>query len=663
MSTSNLAYLENSGSAGRQIAQSDWVSHPLGPIPCWSPVLHTALSIMLSSGFPSCIAWTDQLHTLFNDSYQNLLDNRAETLQGASISEIWPEIADIAVSVFSQAFAGETMFFEDMSLPIARSGRVGPNYFTFSVSPIRDEQGLVCGVLATVIETTEKVLALARHKDAEERYHLSLESGNMGTWSVDPETGVTVMDKRFAGLFGVAPDVAERGASLEYFTSIIHPDDRANVVAAVNQAVQNNASYDIDYRTVPESGKTVWVSAKGRMFMDAQTGKRRFAGIANDITSRKEADLALRQADRRKDEFLAMLAHELRNPLAPIVSAAQMLAVVADNPSQVRHLGQIVTRQANHMTSLVTDLLDVSRVTSGLVKLVSERLDIRQVVDESIEQVMPFVEAKRHKLKLSSSVRSALVMGDRKRLVQVFTNLMQNAAKYTPDGGEISVEIEANGERLEVYIQDNGIGMDADLIPFVFDLFTQARRSSDRAQGGLGLGLALVKSVVALHDGEVQAQSDGRGRGSTLTVSLPLIEALPHELAEEMHNQSVPPKPLKMLVVDDNVDAADLLAMFLETSGHNVVVQYSSADALEKAAVEKYDVFLLDIGLPDMDGNELARRLRTSPQSAHATLIAVTGYGQEYNRESSIAAGFDYYFVKPANPKLLVELLAEINPA
>jgi PAS domain S-box-containing protein len=663
MSTSNLAYLENTGSAGRQIAQSDWDLHPLGPIACWSPTLHTALSIMLSSGFPSCIAWTDQLHTLFNAPYRELLANRAETLQGTSISQIWPEIADEAVSIFSQAFAGETMFFEDMSLSIARAGRVGPNYFTFSVSPIRDEQGVVCGVLATVIETTEKVLALARHQDAEERYRLSLKAGHMGTWSVDPETGVTVMDEHFASLFGVTPDVAEQGASLEYFTRIIHPDDRANVIAAVTQAMQDGTSYDIDYRTLPETGKTVWVSAKGHMFTDLETGKRRFAGVATDITSRKEADLALREADRRKDEFLAMLAHELRNPLAPIVSAAQMLAVVADNPAQVRHLGQIVTRQANHMTSLVNDLLDVSRVTSGLVKLVSERLDILKVVDESIEQVMPLVEAKRHKLTLSSSVRSALVMGDRKRLVQVVTNLMQNAAKYTPDGGEITVAIASKGERIEVSIQDNGIGMDAELLPFVFDLFTQERRSSDRAQGGLGLGLALVKSLVALHDGEVRAVSDGLERGSTFTVSLPVLAALPHEPLSEIRSMSLPPKSLKMLIVDDNVDAADLLAMLLETSGHEVVVQYSSADALEKAAAEKYDVFLLDIGLPDMDGNELARRLRASSQSAHATLIAVTGYGQEYDKDSSIAAGFDYYFVKPANPKLLINLLAEINPA
>ena len=576
---------------------------------------------------------------------------------------LWPEVADAVVSICSQALAGDSMFFQDMSLPITRGGHTGPNFFTFSVSPIRDEQGIICGVLGTVIETTEKVLALARHQEAEERYRLSLEAGRMGTWSVDPDTGMTVMDERFADLFGVGHDVAKRGASLEHFTQIIHPDDRAKVLAAVAQAMQDGAAYDIDYRTTPQEGKTAWVSAKGHMFIDAESGKRRFAGVASDITARKETELALREADRRKDEFLAMLAHELRNPIAPIVSAAQMLAVVANDGAKVRHLGQIIARQANHMTSLVSDLLDVSRVTGGLVKLESERLDIRQVVDESIEQVMPLVETKRHKLTLSSSVRSALVMGDRKRLVQVVTNLLQNAAKYTPDEGEISVTIEAGDERIEVTVQDNGTGISAELLPFVFDLFTQERRSSDRAQGGLGLGLALVKSLVSLHGGEVVVRSAGPGHGSSFMVSLPLLAALPEDPLSDMGSLSVSRQPLKLLVVDDNVDAADLLAMFLESSGHEVVVQYNSTDALEKAAVEKYDVFLLDIGLPGMDGNQLARRLRASSQSAHATLIAVTGYGQEYDKESSIAAGFDYYFVKPANPKLLVELLARINPA
>lgn len=663
MQTAKFSFLDNTDGVGREIAQYDWAAHPLGPIAHWPAALRTSLSIILNSGFPSYVAWSSQLHTMFNGPYRELMTGRPSTLQGATMGALWPEVADTVVSICSQAFAGETMFFQDMALPITLGERAGERVFTFSVSPIRDEQGVIVGVIGTVIETTEKISALARYQDAEERFRLSLESGNMGTWSVDPETGVTMMDKRFATLYGVTTEIAERGTSMDYFTRMIHPEDRDNVIEAVRRAMQDGTSYDIDYRTLPGTGNTVWVSAKGRMFTDAQTGKRRFAGIATDITSHKEANLALQQADRRKDEFLAMLAHELRNPLAPIVSAAQMLSIVADNPTQVRHLGQIVARQAEHMNSLVTDLLDVSRVTGGLVKLVRERLDIRQVVDESIEQVMPFMDAKRHKLTLSSSVRSALVMGDRKRLVQVVTNLMQNAAKYTPEGGEISVSIDADGERLDVSIQDNGIGMDAELLPFIFDLFTQERRSPDRAQGGLGLGLALVKSLVALHNGQVHARSDGRERGSTFTISLPLIEALPHESAAEMHTPSVPPRSLKMLVVDDNVDAADLLAMFLETSGHKVVVQYSSADALETAAVEKYDVFLLDIGLPDIDGNELARKLRASSQSAHATLIAVTGYGQEYDKESSIAAGFDYYLVKPANPKLLVNLLAGISPA
>lgn len=284
MPTADLAFLLNAGAgaAGRQIAQFDWANHPLGPIAGWPPALRTALSVMLSSGFPSFIAWTADLHALFNGPYQALMEGRPDAAQGTMMGALWPEIEETVVSICSQALAGESMFFEDLPLPINRGERTGPNFFTFSVSPVRDEDGVVRGVLGTVIETTEKVQALARHQEAEERYRLSLESGRMGTWSVDPYTGVTVMDERFASLFGVADDVAERGASLEHFTRIIHPDDRAAVLAAVTQAMQDGAAYDIDYRTVPEAGKTVWVSATGRMFTDAESGKRRFAAATRN---------------------------------------------------------------------------------------------------------------------------------------------------------------------------------------------------------------------------------------------------------------------------------------------------------------------------------------------------------------------------------------------
>ncbi|QBE66411.1 hybrid sensor histidine kinase/response regulator [Pseudoduganella lutea] len=665
MLTPDFAFLDHAGSAGRQIAQNDWSTHPLGPITGWPPALRTALSMMLSSGFPSYVAWTDRLHTLFNEPYSELMAERPNALQGMSIGALWPEVADAVVSICSQAFAGETMFFQDMSLPVTRSGCTGPNFFTFSVSPIRDHQGEICGVLGTVIETTEKVLALARHREAEERYRLSLEAGRMGTWSVDPDTGVTIMDERFASLFGVTPDVAEQGARLEYFTQIIHPDDRDNVIAAVSQAMQNDAAYDIDYRTVPKIGRTVWVSVKGRMFTDVQSGKRRFAGVATDITSRKEAELALRNADRRKDEFLAMLAHELRNPLAPISAAASILRMRTLDPKHVAVTSEVISRQVAHMTNLIDDLLDVSRVTRGLVTLAIAEEPLGGIINDAIEQATPLMRAKGQRITLQLAAEPVVVCGDKKRLVQALSNILNNATKYTPDGGHILLATTFKAARVQIDVTDTGVGMDPNFTSRAFELFSQAERSSDRASGGLGLGLALVKSLVELHQGTVSAFSAGIGKGSTFSLILPCLlerEVKPDStLYDDAAHRGMP--SLRIMIVDDNQDAALMMAMLLEAASHEVIVKHSAKAALEHFAVARPDVFLLDIGLPEMDGNTLARHLRAQPETANAVLIAVTGYGQEHDRKATQAAGFNHHLVKPLDSDHLLRLLADIAQA
>jgi PAS domain S-box-containing protein len=662
MPTTDFAFLDNAGAAGRQIAQADWDTHPLGPMAGWPPALRTALGIMLSSGFPSYIAWTPQLHTLFNGPYLELMADRPGALQGVAMGALWPEVADAVVSICSRAFAGESMLYQDMPLPITRGGRTGPNFFTFSVSPVRDEQGVICGVLGTVIETTEKVLALARYQEAEERYRLSLESGRMGTWSVDPDTGVTVMDERFASLFGVAHDVAERGASLEHFTQRIHPDDRTGVVAAVTQAMQDGAGYDIDYRTVPEAGKTVWVSAMGRMFTDAQSGKRRFAGVATDITGRKEAELALREADRRKDEFLAMLAHELRNPLAPISAAAALLRMRTLDQDRVALTSEVIGRQVAHMTHLIDDLLDVSRVTRGLVTLEMAEVPLGGILTDAVEQATPLVRAKNQRIALQLAPEATVVCGDKKRLVQVLSNILNNAAKYTPDGGHILLATTVSATHVRIDVTDNGIGMDPAFASRAFELFSQAERSSDRASGGLGLGLALAKSLVELHHGTVSAFSAGMGTGSTFSLVLPRLarrgDRESGSLSDDAARQGA--APLRIVVVDDNEDAALMLAMLLEAVGHEVTVEHAARAALAHSAAARPDVFLLDIGLPEMDGNALARRLRAQPETAGAVLIAVTGYGQEHDREATRLAGFDHHLVKPLDTGYLLELLASV---
>lgn len=379
-------------------------------------------------------------------------------------------------------------------------------------------------------------------------------------------------------------------------------------------------------------------------------------------SERARAEAALRDADRRKDEFLAMLAHELRNPLAPIGAAAELLQMVKLDEARVRQTSQIIGRQVEHMTGLIDDLLDVSRVTRGKVELDRAPLDTNHILTDAVEQVSPLVGARKHRLMLDLSPNVILVSGDKKRLVQVVSNLLTNAAKYTPEGGTILIKTTARENLIQIEVTDNGIGMDQELVQYAFELFAQAERTSDRSSGGLGLGLALVKSLVELHGGTVTCFSEGVSKGSTFTVSLPRLLETPKQVDHSRAGEPLQPRhePLRVLVVDDNVDAAVMLTMLLQAAGHEVLVEHSAYKALERAKAKQPQVCLIDIGLPELDGNQVAQRLRDLPETANTVLIAVTGYGQDSDRENALAAGFDHHLVKPVDMKRLAAILNKI---
>jgi signal transduction histidine kinase len=381
-----------------------------------------------------------------------------------------------------------------------------------------------------------------------------------------------------------------------------------------------------------------------------------------DVTARKQAEIALREADRRKDEFLAMLAHELRNPLAPIATAAELLRHANLSPERMQRTSEIIARQVGHMTSLVDDLLDVSRVTRGLVKLNWSQVDLHAVLAAALEQTRALIEARQHRLSIDAPQQPLPLRGDATRLVQILSNLLNNAAKYTPEGGHIALSVQVADGGYTVCVADDGIGIAPELLPRVFDLFTQAERSPDRSQGGLGLGLALVKSLAELHGGAVAVESAGPGRGSRFSVTLPAAPAAAASLPPA-DRKAPPPRELALsvLIVDDNADAAQMLALLLESAGHRVAVEYDAHAALRRAAEQAPQVCLLDIGLPAMDGHALARRLRALPGMDQALLIALTGYGQECDREESQAAGFDHHLVKPVDSRALLELLADMH--
>ncbi|TXG01617.1 hybrid sensor histidine kinase/response regulator [Massilia arenae] len=387
----------------------------------------------------------------------------------------------------------------------------------------------------------------------------------------------------------------------------------------------------------------------------------RIRGMAE--RERNEALQALRLADERKNEFLAMLAHELRNPLAPISTAASLLrSVYASDPDRVRRTSDIIARQVDHMVHLIDDLLDVSRVTRGMIELKRERVDLRQVVGAALEQVQPLLDARRQRLRTGLPDSGVLVEGDAKRLIQVLANLVNNAAKYTPEEGNVHVSLRIEGAQAVLAVRDEGIGIAPDLLPDIFGLFTQARRTPDRAEGGLGLGLALVRNLVELHGGRVRADSAGPGQGSTFTVTLPRVED-----ASAVVSASAPTAPARrargartssVLVVDDNADSAASLALLLEAQGYGVDVEHAPAPALRRVLEEPPDACILDIGLPDMDGRELARRIRAGLGERTPLLIALTGYGSDADRQAALDAGFDHYLVKPANIQQLEALLA-----
>ena len=380
-----------------------------------------------------------------------------------------------------------------------------------------------------------------------------------------------------------------------------------------------------------------------------------------ELESRRVAEGKLRDADRRKDEFLAMLAHELRNPLAPISMAAQILKIGPVNPARLQQTCAIIDRQVLHMTCLLDDLLDVSRVTGGMVVLAQDLLDLRAIVDQALEQARPLINAREQRLMLKLPGAEAMVHGDGTRLVQIVTNLLNNAAKYTQPGGDIGITLDLHADTVMLTVRDNGTGIDAALLPHVFDLFIQGERSSDRAQGGLGLGLALVRSLAERHGGSVRALSAGRGQGSQFEVTLPRADAGARAPGASAQLPADDAAAMNILIVDDNEDAAHTLAMFLEAHGHRVRVAFRGASALAMAGRDAPNMLLLDIGLPDMDGYELARRLQAETDTRHSSFIALTGYGRSEDRALSREAGFAHHLTKPVNPVELEKLIASIS--
>jgi PAS domain S-box-containing protein len=485
-------------------------------------------------------------------------------------------------------------------------------------------------------------------RSGEEQLKIFLAKANMFTWDIDIATSKATLSDNAAAVLGARPQDLAQGFAA------VHPQDEERHRRLVGRTLESRGHYTDEIRIVrADDGQVRWLEVRGRVVCDPGGAPTRLSGISFDITERKAMEQALREQDRLKDEFLAMLAHELRNPMAPIRSAVELIDLLQPADERVRRAVGIVDRQVQQLSRMVDDLLDVSRINRGRIELDRQPVDLSAVVSAAVEAAEPAIRQRRHEL----SVRSGLpiiVFGDAARLQQCLVNLLANAAKYTDPGGRIEIELAQDEAGAVVRVADNGAGIAPDLLPHVFELFVQSDRTLDRSLGGLGIGLSVVKRLVEMHGGAVGARSDGVGRGATFEIRLPLADTA---LLERDAKPEPPAAPCKVLVVDDNRDAAESLALVLEACGHAVRVAFGSEEALAVAPAWRPDLVLLDIGLPGMDGYEVARRLRAEPALSEAELVALTGYGQPSDRQRAREAGFSHHLVKPAPLEEIQRLL------
>jgi PAS domain S-box-containing protein len=518
----------------------------------------------------------------------------------------------------------------------------------------RDEL-LLCQLARLAAQALDSVRLRTRLSEQDERLLLALEAASLGTWEHIPSTHATFWDARSKAMFGYGPDDALGYAE---YTAALHPEDTEYVFAGIAKAVDPAGPGEcaLQYRIRSRDGSERWVEAHGRCVFSDQGVPLRINGTLLDITARKQAEDALRESSRRKDEFLALLGHELRNPLAPIRTALVLMRERA--PELLVREREVIERQVLHMIRLVDDLLDLARISRGTIALKLEAVNVATIVGRAVEMASPLFEERGHRLEISVA-DGLLVEADAVRLSQVIANLLTNAARYTPVGGRIAVRGRRDGERVLLEVEDDGIGIDEGELSSIFAPFFQSRRASDEKQGGLGLGLSLVGDLVRLHGGSVAARSAGVGRGSCFSIDLP--RATRHEQRVDVSREVVV-KALgrTVLVVDDNEDAAELLAQLLRLRGYQVRVAFDGPDALKIAAEFQPESAVVDLGLPVMDGCELGARLRAQLGPA-LRLVALTGYGQPEDRARTQQAGFDAHFVKPVDPSDLHAALLNLK--
>jgi signal transduction histidine kinase len=691
------------GEMSALIRATDWSKTPLGPLEQWPRSLVSYVDLIKELPSPAIIFWGPEQTQIYNEGYAAIMGPRHPLYFGARYKDCWPETYPLIYPWMRKVLDdGAAVEVDKAQITLTRYGFNEECYFSFTFSPLRDDDGKVAGILQPVFEVTSDVLS-ERRAAMLQQLEPNVDTRDAAAEAIAalsanpndiPFSMIYLWDERRNALelAAVSRNLDGRDDCIDRLTKIaraaydassareveplgtlingeglgpwpeppraalflpLGPPDTHSGRGVIAFGISARLHFDAKYRRFLQlvAGQVARAIASQRVLQNA---RERATLLEREQAARAEAEVA----NRAKDEFLAMLGHELRNPLAPILTALQLLELKA--PDVAVREREIMNRQVHHLVELVDDLLDMSRIARGKIALDNETIELAEVAAAAIETASPLLEQQRHTLEVKMPGKGLCVRGDRRRLAQIVSNLLTNAAKFTPAQGTITISGRRDGDEAIISVRDTGIGIDPDILPHVFELFAQGRQPLHRSQGGLGLGLSIVRSLVEMHGGSVTAESAGKGRGTLMMVKLPCVQgAEPPKSAGDRKAVTKPASPLNVLIVDDNQDAANLLVDALSEFGHAVIAAHDGPSALEIAEAEPPDVAVIDLGLPVMDGYELARRFAVDPRLRRTRLIALTGYGQTSDRARTEAAGFVEHLVKPVDLDRLRQAIGE----
>jgi PAS domain S-box-containing protein len=533
-----------------------------------------------------------------------------------------------------------------------------------SAAPIRDHEGRTFGVVLVFRDVTARREADRQLRETERQFRTLADTIPQLAWMADPDGSVFWYNRRWYDYTGTTLEQMQGWG----WQSVHDPDELPRVLEKFRAALAAGEHWEDTFPLRRSDGVMRWHLSRMMPLRDDEGRVVRWFGTNTDVTHERETADKLRslaaelsEADRRKDEFLATLAHELRNPLAPISNALSILKTSGGDQQAFQDTRDILDRQVRHMVRLIDDLLDLSRISRNRIELRKEPVELADAIAAAVESCRPAVDEARHELSIELPAQQATLVADPVRLAQVFANLLQNACKYTPPGGRLSIVARVDGDRASVAVRDDGVGIPSDMLGRIFDMFTQVEPSLDRAQGGLGIGLTLVKRLVEMHGGAVEARSEGPGRGSEFVVHLPLAVDEPSAPAPSPAPAATPSPKARILVVDDNRDSATSLVMLLKLSGHDARAAFDGLEAVQAARQWQPQVILLDLGLPKLNGYEAARQIRQQPGGEQVVVVALTGWGQDDDRRKSAEYGFDRHFVKPVEHAELMRFLNSLD--